>query len=174
MLKTDPSSRCFADASNQPPISQAMFNALRLTLSKGSCLLELGSGITTEYLAEYFELYSVEHNPQYIGKYSDKSNYIHVPTVGAFYNPEILAEKTMSINYRALLVDGPDSDNRNKGFLENVDLFNPNVPWFFDDYDIMKNDIDDVHKVTGREMLVFNDRAKSWSVIMAKGTDGTL
>lgn len=103
---------------------------------KGTTLLELGSGEGTHELSKRWEVYSVEHDLNYVGLYD--TNYIYAKIVNGWYDPTVLEVMLEGLNYDLLLIDGPPGHMR-KGILNYLDLFNPDVPWIFDD---LQRDLD--------------------------------
>jgi hypothetical protein len=77
-----------------------------------------------------YNVYSVEHNKNWVGKYS--SNYIYAPIKNGWYDTEVLAKK-LPENYDLILVDGPPGAIGRGKFYDNLHLFNTNVPMIFDD-----------------------------------------
>lgn len=163
----------FAIQENVPPIGLGLFNAMRLVLPKNGKVLELGSGegSTTELKNAGYDVWSIEHNANYVGKWNSVDKTVHAPMDGTgFYDMMIVREKAPK-DYDILLVDGPDTENRTIRFYEFAcDDFNPNVPWFFDDWagDQMKIGMNAIAKKTGRELLVFEDKIKQYAILLPK------
>lgn len=161
----------FATLENTPPIGQGLFNAMRLVLPKNGTVLELGSGdgSTVELKNRGYTVYSIEHNDRYLGRWNDLDHTIYAPfNETGFYDMKIVVEKIPS-NYDILLVDGPDTENRNLRFYEyGCQHFKSDVPWFFDDWagDQMKIGIQAVANKTKRELLIFEDRIKQYAVLL--------
>lgn len=161
----------FATRENEPPIGAGLFNCMRLVLPKNGVVLELGSGegSTVELKNAGFTVFSIEHNQQYVGRWNTVENTIHAPFDDTgFYNMNIVREK-MPKHYDILLVDGPDTENRTHKFFEHAIYdFDPNVPWFFDDWagDQMSTGIRAIAHKTGRALLTFNDTIKQYAVLM--------
>lgn len=110
---------------------------------EGEVLLELGSGEGSHELSKRWEVYSIEHNVDYLGLYN--TSYIYAPLVKGWYNRDIVRCYTEILKYDVLLIDGPPGGYRS-GFLKNIELFNPNVPWVFDDLN-RKSDLQLFNKV---------------------------
>lgn len=166
----------FADRENMPPISKELFYCIRMMVPKGGTILELGSGpgSTVELLDVGYDIKSIEHNPAYM-IYNKPENYIYCPlqifggNEQAFYQMDLLEGKLP--DYKALLVDGPDTESRMKYFNENIKYFNPKVHWFIDDYSYpsMKSYIDELENITGRRLLRFEVGAKHFAVLLGEG-----
>ena len=114
-------------------ISPELFSWIRANLPKGKTILELGSGRGTVELLKYYNVYSVEHNPDWIG-YAKKGNYIYAPIVEydkcRWYD---ISKLILPEDYDLILVDGPTGSIGREGFLINRHLFNLNVPIIIDD-----------------------------------------
>ncbi len=144
-------------------IAQEVFDFIRSILSEGKVLLELGSGWSSSQFSKYYTVYSVEHNPRWLGKYN--INYIYAPIKDKWYNPNILKEK-LPQNYDLILVDGPPGypgcRTDRYGFYTHLELFKTNLPIVFDDvnrkteYELMLQ----VGKKLQRDVVVFNCKSK--------------
>ena len=58
-------------------IEESCFNLIKEILPEGKTILEMGSGYGTDILSKYYNMISVENQPEWVGKYN--SNYIEVP-----------------------------------------------------------------------------------------------
>ena len=120
-------------------ISRSLFLYLEENLPEGKTILELGSGWGTDKLAEKWNVWSVEDEAEWAGKYNDQYFEVplkkHCPITGlvgdSWYDPGILAIYLEDFEYDLLLVDGP-YDYR-AGFLKYLYLFKDDVPIVFDD-----------------------------------------
>ena len=80
-------------------ISRSLYQYLEDTLPKGKTILELGSGWGTGKLAERWNVWSVEDDVKWAGKYNDQYFEVplknHGPMMGfigeSWYDPGILA-----------------------------------------------------------------------------------
>lgn len=118
------------------------YNKIKEILPKGSIILEFGSGSGTAELIKDYEVYSVEHDINWVNK--NGSKYIYAPLKQSkgvldiqWYDALILKEK-LPEKYDLILVDGPPSTANNRksrqGFYWNLDLFNlDNTIIIFDD-----------------------------------------
>lgn len=132
-------------------IQESCYEFIKKTLSEGSTILELGSGIGTDYLSKHYTMYSIENYLEWVDKYN--STYIfapiesyndkwsapdlpgeHAPKQSGWYNPELL-KNNLPESYDLILVDGPNGMFGRGGFLKHIDMFNTNVPIIFDDID---------------------------------------
>lgn len=134
-------------------LTNKAWKLIRQLVKDGQTILELGSGFTTSMLIKYYTVYSIEDNPQWVGKYG--SNYIYAPILKysdgypppnipglkklnqkrqvGWYNPKIIKEALDEINYNFILIDGPKARIGRGGFFLHIDIFNNEVPMLFDD-----------------------------------------
>lgn len=116
------------------------------TFEKGTKILELGSGGTTKTLLEAgFIMFSIEQDPDYAFKYHD--DYLLCPlkknesTGSWWFDREVIENANIPTDYDLLLIDGPTGPPRREfddcrlGVLDNLDLFNTDVPILVDDTD---------------------------------------
>jgi len=147
----------------------------------GSTILELGSGAGTEVLSEHYEMFSIEHDPQWIGQYN--STYIHAPLVGGrgkahrnggWYDTAVLARK-MPHEYDMILIDGPPARIAGLGvgpgraaFLDNFNMFRHDVPILLDDTNRPVERVlrDSLASILQCEWEEFGDSIKRFSVIV--------
>jgi len=149
----------FANSISESPICRELFYSMRLSVPKGATVLELGSGPgSTSALRTVFDVRSVEHKQEFVGKYNSVDKYIHVPLLNGFYDMDKVLEK-VDFKYEFLLVDGPDEESRQDNFHIQCDRFDKTVPWFFDDYGYnhaWQDRIKCTAIKTGKELLEFN------------------
>jgi hypothetical protein len=112
-------------------ISKLLFDYLLETLPEDKTILELGSGWGTGKLVEHWNVWSIEDNEEWVGKYHDQ--YIYAPKNDGWYDYDILKDALYELQgeYDLLLIDGP-YDNREK-FLDHMHLFSYSIPVVFDD-----------------------------------------
>jgi hypothetical protein len=132
-------------------IQESCYEFIKKILPEGSTILELGSGIGTDYLSKHYKMYSIENYIEWINKYD--SEYIFAPIKNydddwttpdlpgenglkqsGWYNPMFL-EDNLPEHYDLILIDGPNGIFGRGGFLKHLDMFNTNVPMIFDDID---------------------------------------
>tara|TARA_Y100000385_G_scaffold284667_1_gene343119 strand:- start:302 stop:871 length:570 start_codon:yes stop_codon:yes gene_type:complete len=58
-------------------IQESCFNLIKSILPEGKTILELGSGHGTDALSKYYNMISIENQPEWVGVYN--SHYIEVP-----------------------------------------------------------------------------------------------
>jgi predicted O-methyltransferase YrrM len=121
-------------------ITEELYSYIRRVLPAGSTILELGSGFGTERLSEHYTMYSVEHDEEFVNKYT--SNYISVPLKEhkavqnhegvMWYDANLLREELRQVpSYDLLLIDGPPKHRA--GFVKYFSLFDSTTILVFDD-----------------------------------------
>ena len=132
-------------------------------ISKGSTILEIGSGKGTKRLIDNgFTVYSIEHSKKWMDRYG--SNYIYAPIKDGWYDVKAI-EKGIPEHYDLLLVDGPIWKNsKNIGrihLVKYLDLFNTDCCMIFDDFH--RNDVPElVSKVSekvGRDYTSYRGKS---------------
>ena len=98
-------------------------------LSEDSIILELGSGEGTAVLGERYHVFSVEHDPAWLGRYD--ADYIYAPLTNGWYCPHLLRPK-LPKRYDLLIVDGPPGESRLQ-MVKHLGLFNLDCHIIFDD-----------------------------------------
>jgi predicted O-methyltransferase YrrM len=122
-------------------ISKELFAYMKRVLPEGKTILELGSGAGTPYLLKHWEVISVEHDPEYAEKLTNRC--IYAPLTkhkeirnhsGAmeWYDRDILKPELVGLEYDLLLIDGPPNVYR-CGIVKYVELFNTEATMVFDD-----------------------------------------
>jgi len=149
-------------------ISEQLFKKIKEILPIGSIILELGSGDTsTRLLCEQYTMFSIEHDPSYIGKYN--SNYIYAPIVNKWFDPEPI-KNNMPENYDLMLIDGPKgSVGQRSLMLNHIDIFKvSNQIIICDDINrsddlLLFNKICDIFPLRKREII--GDTIKSFGIL---------
>jgi hypothetical protein len=108
-------------------------------IKHGSTILEIGSGdVSTQFLSQYFTMFSVEEDEKYC--YKHDSTYLYAPiSEYGWYDLDVLKKNflfkdgTIKDFYDAILIDGPSREETRLGFLIHSYLFNLNVPLIFHD-----------------------------------------
>ena len=86
-------------------ISRPMYDKIFELIPSGSNVLELGSGdVSTKLLSCHYNMFSIEDNIEYVGKYQSK--YIHTPLASGWYDINAVKDK-LPKHYELLLIDGP-------------------------------------------------------------------
>lgn len=105
-------------------IEKVVFDFICNKAPKGSTVVELGAGlVSTLALSSIYNLYSVEHQKEFINKV-DGVNYIYAPLVEGWYDLDVLKKQLPpKEEQKLILIDGI---NR-KRILDNMTLFNPSA-----------------------------------------------
>lgn len=139
-----------------------LYNYIRHHLDRDKTILELGSGEVSGLLTLDYDVYSVEHDPEYL--YTYPTNYIKTPIKNGWYS----LKKDMIPEYDLILIDGPPEKIGRGGILQNLDLFDLSKPVIVDDtHRRTEQQITAViSKRKGRKTATFNDQHnKKFSVI---------
>lgn len=114
-------------------ITQELFDWIVANIPQGSTMLELGAGhVSTKFLSQRYKLYSVEDKAEFLNVYPSTYIYAPIDTRKNWYYRKAL-EEDLPKEYDCILVDGPTGEGNRWGFLENLDLFRPDVPIVVDD-----------------------------------------
>jgi len=119
-------------------LPQQVFEWIEENIPFGSTILEFGSGEGTKRLSVNYDLYSVEHNPEWIG--FAKSTYIYAPIrlsdkhpgeIG-WYDIDRIKEKLPS-KIDLMIIDGPNGSIGRSGLLDHIEYFSWDFPIIIDD-----------------------------------------
>jgi hypothetical protein len=125
-------------------ISRLLFDYLLEVLSEGKTILELGSGWGTGKLMEHWNVWSIESEPEWYGKYNKtQSLFVPITEKGGWYNYDKMKEVMAGLvnDYDLLLVDGPWGGRAK--FVDNFWMFNHTTPIV----------LDDVRRKEGRDII---------------------
>lgn len=154
---------------------------IRDRLTNESTILEIGAGPgSTGNLSQFYQMYSIEHNLEYINNDHKNCNYIHAPLKNGWYDINILTSAIKDIKYDLILVDGPPGESNRHGFYTHLNIFNTGVPIVFDDthrpgeYSLANNvgqalNRPVLHMNVHDELSVYNQQ-HGFSVIDTEGT----
>lgn len=133
-------------------IGEQAVDLIRYLLPEKSTILEFGCGVTSKLLLNWYNVYSIEHNSDWL----NHPNAYHVPLKqyndidfkapsdisclpfyekqNAWYNPDILKIVLDKIpKYDLIIIDGPNGNYGRGGFYTYLDLFDKNVHMVFHD-----------------------------------------
>jgi len=112
-------------------IEKKLYDWIKENIPFGETIIEFGAGdVSTRALAEHWELYSVEDNPQWINRWN--SNYIYAPIVNGWYDINIV-KANLPLSYALVIVDGPSGAGNRGGILDHLSMFRGDVPIVVDD-----------------------------------------
>jgi len=146
-------------------IGENLFEWIISNIEKGSTILELGSGTGTHELGKIFNTHCIEDNNDWVNKF-DNLTYHHAPIKDGWYDREGL--KNLPKDYKLLIFDGPRGDIGRTKVLENLDLFNTNVPIIVDDTHrkVEKDIAENLVKTLNRDFIEVKEHNKSAYVII--------
>lgn len=133
-------------------IGEQAVDLIRYLLPEKSSILEFGCGVTSKLLLNWYNVYSIEHNMQWL----NHPNAYHVPLKEyneidfkspdgisclpfsekqvAWYDPDKLSSVLKNIpNYDLIIIDGPNGNYGRGGFYTYLDLFNTDAHMVFHD-----------------------------------------
>lgn len=133
-------------------IGEQAVDLIKFLLPEGSSILEFGCGVTTKLLLTWYNVYSIEHNMQWL----NHPNAYHVPLKEynntdfkspndisclpfyekqvAWYDPNKLSEVLKLVpKYDLIIIDGPNGNYGRGGFYTHLDLFDTNAHMVFHD-----------------------------------------
>lgn len=158
-------------------LGEKSIDLIRYFLPEKSSILEFGCGVTTKILLNWYTVYSIEHNQQWLNhknayhvslkKYNeddflcpDISGMPFSEKQTAWYDPIILTNILNNIKkYDCIIIDGPNANYGRGGFYSYIHLFNTSVPMLFHDVhrqaelELMKK----VSKLLKRDYYILED-----------------
>lgn len=138
-------------------IEKPLYDWITTHFPKGAKIVELGSGTGTIELTKLYNVWSIEHDPKYIGV--APTNYVYAPIADNWYDPEKI-KGNLPEEVDLMLVDGPPATYGRAGVLDNLDLFDTDATIVCDDINRPKDKkvFDALVKKLGRksEVLKFN------------------
>jgi hypothetical protein len=118
------------------------FEWIEENISAGSRILEFGSGDGSTRLAGNYEVWSVEHNSEWLGV--APVNYIHAPIVDnevsssvgeeGWYDPDSMRDGLPS-SVSLIIIDGPTGDIGRTGVLAHLQILPETYYFLVDDID---------------------------------------
>lgn len=148
-------------------INEETFNWIINNIPKNSTILELGSGTGTIELSKYYNIYSIEHNQDFLNLCKD-SNYIFCNIINGFYDINSIVNKLPN-NYDLLLIDGPPKKVSNRyNFIKNIKHFNLKTNILVDDVDRINelNLLKKLSGITNKKYKIFGKKDKCFGVIL--------
>lgn len=132
-------------------LGEQAVDLIRYILPEKSSILEFGCGVTSKLLLNWYTVYSIEHNQEWLNhsnayyvplkQYNDV-DFISPDITGmpfgkkqtAWYDPDKLNDVLKKIpSYDLIIIDGPNGYYGRGGFYKFIHLFNTDVPMLFHD-----------------------------------------
>lgn len=132
-------------------IERYTFDFIMSRIDRGANVIELGAGhVSTPMLSKYFNLYSIEHDANFVGLYPGV-NYIHAPEKDGWYD---VSKFNFPKDHAFVLVDGLERS----GILKHLDLFNKDAMFMVHDtYRAYERKLAfDLSKALGRNLRLYD------------------
>jgi len=141
-----------------------LFNWITQNIPQGSTILELGSGTGTHELGKIYDVHCIEDNSEWVNKF-DNLIYYHAPIKNGWYDKKFL--NNLPKEYSLLIFDGPRGTIGRTKVLENLDLFNLEVPIIVDDThrEVEKNIAEQLISKLGKSFIEIKEHNKSAYII---------
>lgn len=111
-------------------IEKVTFEWMLQNIPKGSTVIELGSGhCSTKALSLFYDLYSIEHNPEFANIYPNVKYLVADNASGWYEREDVKAFLPPKRKQRMVFIDG----THRPGILKNLDLFNKNAKFVIHD-----------------------------------------
>ena len=118
-------------------ISKDCFDKIIEILPFGSTILEIGSGNSTDILSNFYNMISIESNPEWMNQFKSKYHLVPFKKIKSelwgetnWLDVDILTDVIKDIKYDMLIVD---AGGDRVGIYDYIHLFNTNIPIIFDD-----------------------------------------
>ena len=119
-------------------LPQEAFSWIEDHIAPGSTILEFGSGQGSKHLAQIYDLFSVEHNPEFLK--SESGTFIYAPILlSSDYPGEIgwydieKVKQQLPEKIDLMIIDGPTGLIGRSGLLSHTGLFSWDFPVLIDD-----------------------------------------
>lgn len=142
-----------------------LFNWIIENIPHNSTILELGSGTGTHELGKIYDTHCIEDSKDWINKFPNLT-YHYAPIKEGWYDREWLGN--LPKNYSLLILDGPRGAIGRTKILENLNLFNLEVPIIVDDThrEVEKNIAEQLISKLNASYIEIKDTRKSAYVIL--------
>ena len=153
-------------------ITEQVYGLIRYMLPSESTIVEFGSGEGTILLTRNYDVYSIEHDPEFIGM-APMSTYIHAPIKGnggrlgkGWYDAEVIRD-SLPPKYDLILVDGPPGSIGRDGMIQHLDLLDLSKIILVDDVNrsTERSLAIDIADRIGSIPIVFGDAKRECSLI---------
>ena len=141
-------------------INHTLFKHIQEILPEGKTILELGSGWGSSKLMERWNLYSIENQKKWHGKFNPQSFLVPTTHQLGWYDTVILKTVLQDLKYDLILIDGPWFGR--EFFPNNLDLFDTSVPMVFDDVnrELGQTVIKRVSETVGRPYEIYHANSR--------------
>ncbi|MED5350599.1 MAG: DUF6395 domain-containing protein [Candidatus Thermoplasmatota archaeon] len=162
-------------------ITEQVYGLIRYMLPSESTIVEFGSGEGTILLTRNYDVYSIEHDEEFLG-IAPMSTYIHAPIreydgiMGkGWYDADIIQD-SLPPDYDLILVDGPPGSIGRDGIIQNLDLLDLSKIILVDDVNrsVERNLAIEIADRVGSIPIVFGDGKRECSLIFNFGDGGGL
>jgi hypothetical protein len=163
-------------------IGEKAVDLIRSLLPQGSSILEFGCGVTTKLLLNWYNVYSIEHNMDWLNhpnayhvslkQYNDTdfktpediSCLPFYEKQVAWYDPDKLSSVLKLVpKYDLIIIDGPNGNYGRGGFYTHLNLFNTDTHMVFHDLN-RQAEMELIKKVSakvGRPAFILDDDDKT-------------
>jgi hypothetical protein len=100
-------------------IEKSVLDWLLNNIPKGSTVLEFGAGSGTIELAKFYDVISVEHNPNFCNL-TDRAKYVLSPLEYGWYRHDLIDKAVVDKEIKAVIIDGPPGAGNRSGVLNYI------------------------------------------------------
>lgn len=145
-------------------IGYNLFNWVIENIPHGARILELGSGTGTHELGKIYDTHCIENDSKWVNKF-DNLTYYYSPIKNGWYDRKFLND--LPKDYSLLIFDAPRGDIGRTKVLENLDLFNLEVPIIVDDThrEVEKNIAEQLMAKLDKSFIEIKEHNKSAYII---------
>lgn len=119
-------------------LPESAFDWIEANINSGDTILEFGSGEGSTRLSSMYNLFSVEHNPEWLN--ISEGNYLYAPIkLSNEFNDELGWYDIEQIKHQLptkidlMIIDGPNGTIGRSGLLKHIDIFSWDFPVLIDD-----------------------------------------
>jgi hypothetical protein len=161
-------------------ITKECFDKIIEILPFGSTILEIGSGNSTDILSNFYNMISIESDPEWMNKFKSKYHLVPFKKIKSelwgetnWLDVDILTDVIKDIKYDMLIVD---AGGDRVGIYDYIHLFNTNIPIIFDDTmneDYLKCANMVANKIN-KKCITYNCNVNKYAVVWFEGKKFTL
>jgi len=159
---------------NRWEICKGVHEAIRQLIPNHAVILEFGSGNGSAILSETYDLYSVEHDIEWVG-HCPKAKYIHTPIIDiepifpfkhdSWYDGEAIISsipKTIDL----ILVDGPTGKIGRSGIISIIEQLPNTAIWIIDD--TLRREDSELSRQIAYKLGLYETRFWNFSILSQK------